>query len=124
MPIAIAPVDRERWTILCELFLERCNQISILLIDWTDAAKHLVVMCHLQHAFARHIPPTQHVLEERHHVIYSLRPAKRNQQQRIVIHFHPFNPCTISTSAITFSTGVSGKIPCPRLKICPGRPPA
>src|SRR5215216_1207638 len=32
--------------------------------------------------------------------------------------------CTASTSAITFSTGVSGKMPWPRLKMCPGRPSA
>src|SRR5262249_57054946 len=31
---------------------------------------------------------------------------------------------TKSTRAITFSTGVSGRMPWPRLKMCPGRPPA
>src|SRR5579871_1260382 len=31
---------------------------------------------------------------------------------------------TKSTRARTFSTGVSGRIPCPRLKMCPARPPA
>ena len=30
--------------------------------------------------------------------------------------------CTASTSARTWSTGVSGRTPCPRLKMCPGRP--
>jgi hypothetical protein len=30
---------------------------------------------------------------------------------------------TISTTAFTFSTGVSGRMPCPRLKIWPGRAP-
>ena len=32
--------------------------------------------------------------------------------------------CTIFTSALTFSGFTSGITPCPRLKMCPGRPPA
>ncbi len=36
---------------------------------------------------------------------------------------YSLNSRTISTHAFTFSTGVSGKIPCPRLKICPGLDP-
>src|ERR1041384_1815940 len=117
MPVAIAPVDRQLWPIRSELFLECCNQISILLIDGTDATKHLVVTRDLKHTLARHIPPAQDIFKERNHIIHSLGPTEGNKQQRIVIRLHPSNPCTISTSAITFSTGVSGKIPCPKLKI-------
>ena len=34
------------------------------------------------------------------------------------------NSFTASTSATTFSTGVCCRTPCPRLKMCPGRPAA
>ena len=56
-------------------------------------------------------------------------------QRRQTAHYQTVSPLlllygrrlklwTASTSAITLSTGVVGSIPCPRLKICPGLPPA
>src|SRR6267142_965448 len=38
------------------------------------------------------------------------------------IHAPP-HPCTASTRARTLSSGVCGRMPCPRLKMWPGRPP-
>src|SRR6185369_1424622 len=78
MPIAIAPVDRQSWAIPLELFFECRDQISILLVDWTDATEHLVVLRNAEHPFARHIPAAQDVLEERHHIVHSFRPAERD----------------------------------------------
>src|SRR6185503_11033207 len=54
-----------------------------------------------------------------------LSALKRRQVAALQkIHAFALSSCTASTNAITLSTGVSGSIPWPRLKICPGRPPA
>ncbi len=50
--------------------------------------------------------------------------ARDGMQKAIAICLAPQNSRTNSTSAFTFSTGVSCRMPCPRLKMCPGRPPA
>lgn len=61
--------------------------------------------------------------------LYHPQPTN-NHPQQCPVGYVPSAPSvlliswTISTSAITFSTGVSGRMPWPRLKMCPGRPPA
>src|SRR5689334_6690755 len=78
MPVAIAPVDRQLWPIAIKLALQRRDKVSVLLVDRTDAAKHLVVMRHAEHALARHVASAQDVFEEWHHVVHSFWPAKRD----------------------------------------------
>src|SRR5881628_1403133 len=65
-------------------------------------------------------PAAAHLIEIRLDI---LRPDRRPVGQEQYGRVHGRNSRTISTTAFTFSTGVSGRIPCPRLKICPGRAP-
>ena len=46
-------------------------------------------------------------------------PAAYDDEGSVLVH-----SCTISTTALTCLTGVCCRIPCPKLKIWPGRPPA
>ena len=66
-------------------------------------------------------------------VIERFGAAVSEKQHRGLLVFHwrapatayfALNSLTNPTRAFTLSTGVSGRIPCPRLKMCPGRPPA
>ena len=53
---------------------------------------------------------------------WHFRPLVRPSEPRLY-HLEPGcaeYSCTNFASAFTFSTGVSGRMPCPRLKICPG----
>src|ERR1039457_844416 len=61
-----------------------------------------------------------HEREVLRHVLYAFRRSVGEQQDATV---HGRNSRTISTTALTFSTGVSGRIPWPRLKMWPGRVP-
>ena len=54
------------------------------------------------------------------YVLDAFRRSVGEQQDAAV---HGRNSRTISTTALTLSTGVSGRIPWPRLKMCPGRVP-
>src|ERR1043165_7081095 len=78
MPVAIAPVDRQSWAISLQLCFERRDQIPVLLIDRTDAAKHLVMLRDLEHPLARHVAPAQDVLEERNDIVHAFRSAERD----------------------------------------------
>src|SRR6266566_3395460 len=65
-------------------------------------------------------------------LIDGIRAAVRKQEHTCVLvriaHFSTAAlaeySCTYAASAFTFSTGVSGKMPWPKLKMCPGRPAA
>jgi hypothetical protein len=46
----------------------------------------VVVLGHFQHAFARHVPPAQHIFQKRHDVVRPFRTAERHNQQRVVFH--------------------------------------
>ena len=78
MPVAIAPVDRQLRPMFLQLGFQRRNQISILLIDRTDAAKQLVMPRDAEHPFTRHLPSAQNVFEERSNIIHSFRPTERH----------------------------------------------
>src|SRR5688572_32967530 len=77
-PVAIAPVDWEIRTVSGEYFFERGDQVSILLVNWTDAPKHLVMMHYAEHALARHVAAAQHVFQEGNHVVHPFWSAKRD----------------------------------------------
>src|ERR1044072_614407 len=83
------------------------------------------MVCHLKHSLARDVATVQDILEEGPCVVHAFGPAEGDDQQGIVSVAHlALISWTMSTSAITLSTGVSGRMPCPRLKMWPGRPPA
>src|SRR5271165_5435903 len=84
-------------------------------------------MLHLAHHRFRHRTPARNVLQERGDVLYPLRAAVRDQENYRLAHDFlvlvgdVLNSCTKSARFFTLSTGVSGKMPCPRLKMWPGR---
>src|SRR5271163_4184121 len=78
-------------------------------------------MAYLFDGLRRNRTSTAHEVEVLRHILDALGRAMGEQEYRL---FHGRNSRTISTTAFTFSTGVSGRMPCPRLKIWPGRPAA
>jgi hypothetical protein len=66
-----------------QLRLERSDQRAVLLVDRADAAKQLVVVGDVEQPFARDAAPKRHVLEERHHVVRTFRPAERDDEDRV-----------------------------------------
>src|ERR1019366_8691516 len=73
----------------------------------------------IQHARGNRLAAA-HEREGWRHVLYAVRRSVGEQQDARV---HGRNSRTISTTALTFSTGVSGRMPWPRLKMWPGRLP-
>ena len=93
-------------------------------------ADQLVVVHDLLEALGRDRAARAHVREKRPHLLGLLGPAEGDQQHavdRALRHARLIarvSSCTMSTSALTWSTGAAGKMPWPRLKTCPGRPAA
>src|SRR5579872_6518141 len=97
------------------------------LVERRASADRFVMMHDVFVALARNRPPCGYAVEERANLIRTGRPAEANQDDRAVLrvrtHFRLIS-CTESISARTWSTGVSGRMPWPRLKMWPGRPAA
>src|ERR1019366_1967041 len=95
------------------------------------AANQRVAMLHLAHHRFRHGPAARDVLQELGNVLHLLRTAVSDEQHRRLAHsllaglaaVKP-NSCTNCARSFTLETGVCGKMPWPRLKMCPGRPSA
>src|SRR5271166_793631 len=91
------------------------------------ASNQRIAMLHLAYHRLSHRPPARDVLQELGNVVDPLGAAVRDQQNgRFTHHFlaavaDELNSCTKSARLFTLSTGVSGKMPWPRLKMCPGR---
>src|ERR1700679_2773593 len=79
------------------------------------------------HNLQRERPPPRHFAQILRHLSQHIGCSMREQQHRALAllfdHCAP-NSFTHSTTRITFSTGVAGTMPWPRLKMCPGRPAA
>src|SRR5207344_2551957 len=85
------------------------------------AADQLVVVRHLREALRRYAPSRRDDLEEGIDVLGSLGPSERDQQHRVDAAHRADSSCTMSTRAMTWSTGVCLWTPWPRLKTWPGR---
>ena len=88
---------------LVGLALQRGNQGAVLGIDRTDAAEDLVVMGHLLQPLTRDVAPAGDVLEKGHHVVRPLRPAERDDQDRLEVRFgeRGTNPSAGGLSAVS-----------------------
>ena len=95
VPVAVAEVDREVDAVRVELRAERRDQCSILRVDRAHAAEALVVVRNLLEPLARDVPPAGHVLEERHHVVHPLRPAERDDEERVEIRVRESPACAV-----------------------------
>src|ERR1035441_8278427 len=95
------------------------------------AANQRVAMLHLAHHRLRHGPAARDVLQELGNVLHPLRTAVSDEQHCRLAHSAlaglaavRLNSCTNCAKSFTLETGVCGKMPWPRLKMCPGRPSA
>ncbi len=84
MPIAIAEIDRQTWSISCQFLLECRDEFSILFVDRTDAAKQLVMLRNAKHSLSWHVTALQHIFQKRDDVAHSFRAAERNYQDGII----------------------------------------
>src|SRR5215472_1552320 len=83
-----------------------------------------VAMLELFDDLVRQRTPACNIAEVLSHLAKHIRSAMCEQQDRATIAHRVPNSFTHSTVLMTFSTGVQGTIPCPRLKMCPGWPAA
>src|SRR6516225_6125370 len=88
-------------------------------------------MLNLAHHSLGHRPSTGDVLQKFRNVLHVLGAAMGDEQHRCPAHCVLVagaaveeNSCTNCARFLTLSTGVCGRMPCPRLKMCPGRPSA
>ena len=78
MPVTVAPINWHIEIVLGKIFLDRGNQITILLIDRANATKVFVMLGDFQHPFVRNVFSSQDVFKKRHHVILAFRAAEGN----------------------------------------------
>ena len=76
MPVAIAPVDRQRGAVRVELVLQRLDQRARVPVDRAHAAELLVAFRDVRFRLRRHAQPAEHVVEERQR----RRPAPRGRR--------------------------------------------
>ena len=84
------------------------------------AANRRIALPDFLHNVWRPRAATPDVTQVAFHVFHPLRSAVSEQKNT---QRHGLNSRTISTTALTFSAGVSGRMPWPKLKIWPGRVP-
>src|SRR4029453_3663787 len=109
MPVAVAPVDRQRNVVGGEVGTNGGEQLAALVVDRAPATEAVVVLAHLREPFGWDVAATGDVLQERDHVIWALRPAKRQEQQRVV--GHPVNiPSTLTHPGIHSTARMNGRL--------------
>src|SRR5258706_9440329 len=86
MPVAIPPIDWQVRPVSLQLRLQRGNQVTALLVDWTLALEVVIVLSDRQHALTRNVPSTQHVFQEGNHFFPRFRSTERDHQNGVVVH--------------------------------------
>ena len=81
LPVAVAEVHRQ-----IERGLQLFDQRAVDAVDRRDAAEVQVVLGDVGEPLARDAPAPSDVLQERHHLFGRLRPAERQQQDRVELH--------------------------------------
>src|SRR5216684_3242526 len=120
MPVPHPDVDGKRGALARESLAKPFGLAQRQLGQGRSPADHLVVMGDGVETLGRHATAGRDDLEKGPHVLRLLRPAERQEEHRVDAH-RADSSWTMSTSAFTFSTGVSWWTPCPRLKMWPGR---
>ena len=123
VPVPHADVDGQSEALLRERASERVGLAARQIVQRRASADQLVVVRHLLEPFRRNAPSRRDDLEERANVLGSLGSSERDQQDRVDAGHRDDSSWTMSTRAMTWSTGVSLWTPWPRLKTWPGRPP-
>ena len=86
MPIAIAPVERQRDVRRGEFGAQHREQRAHLIVNRTATIEMIVVLGDRHHSFAGDILAAQDVLEKRQDVIVALRAAEGHNENRVVRH--------------------------------------
>ena len=84
MPVAVAPINRQRRPVPVELGHQRHQQAAVLGVDRADALEEVVVLGDLLHTLGGNILAAEHVLQKRQHVVPFFRAAEGDQQQGVV----------------------------------------
>jgi hypothetical protein len=92
-PISVAEIDGQRVAALNELGLQRGDQLAIDAVDRRDTAEVQIVLGHIGEPFPRDAAAASDVLQERHYLLGTLRPAERQQQDGVKIHY---NNCVLA----------------------------
>jgi hypothetical protein len=61
------------------------NNFPILAVDWTNSAKRLVMISHLEQATFWYFSAARNILQERQDVFRGLRASERQDEDRIVV---------------------------------------
>ena len=101
-----------------------CAASAALMRVQRRAADGLVAAAQLVDELRRGRAPAADVGHERGEVVQVVDGAVRDERRPRRRSSRARSARTYSTTARTLSTGVSGMMPWPRLKMCPGRPPA
>jgi hypothetical protein len=81
-----------------ELGSQSVEQLAVLLVDGADPAEREVVVRHLLEALARDAAAAGDVLEERHHVVGTLRAPERDEEEGVVRERHESTSTTSAAS--------------------------
>ena len=79
MPVSIPPVNGDR-----NLFLQRGNQIPILIVDRAAASEMVIMFGNGEKPFARNISATQDIFEKRNYVPDGFRSSKGHDQKSLI----------------------------------------
>ena len=67
MPVSVSPIDRQRGAVSFQLFFQRGNQFSGLLVDRALAFKVVIVFGYSEKPLTRDIFSAQHVFQKGNH---------------------------------------------------------
>jgi hypothetical protein len=91
MPVSIPPIDGKVRTALAQLRLQRCDQFSRLLVDWTLAFEVVIVVRHRQQAFARDLTSAKYRLAERNYVFATFGSAEGDNENSVITRSRGLN---------------------------------
>ena len=96
MPVAVAPIDRQVDPGAIEFRSEGGDEVSHLSVDRTDTVEVVVMLGDFEHPFTRDRLATQHVFEERDHVVSLLGTTEGDDQDGVVVVGHEDCPCEVT----------------------------
>ena len=85
VPVPIPPINRQPHAATAKFRLQDPDQVADLVVDGAPAVEVIIMLGHLHHPLAGDVPPAQHVLQERDHVVLLLRPPEADDQEGVVI---------------------------------------
>src|SRR5262249_38357620 len=85
MPVAIAPIDPQARPTLSQFAFQRGDERAVLIVDRGSALEVIIVLGDREYSLWGNVPAAQHIFEKGNDVFTTLRSAKGDHQQRIII---------------------------------------